>query len=561
MNNEEDKLNANVIGVVCHSTQNGITLIALIITIIILLILATITINVMLGENGLFNTAKNAGEDYQIAGIREKVEAMLAEYMTERYTNNKKLIDFLKEQKIEGKIQNVKDNNNGTYTIEVDGYDFTIKESDLSIIEISKSGPNPQITNVKITLENGITVPEDYSVELGTKLKIEFNASITGGKIKSIEPSIPYITNGTELEKQFIIIGDVDGTEYTKTITVSLKDKYMLKNPEIVLSNSEWTKNSIQVTVNWFNDNENLKKEISIDGGTTYQKYEGPIDVTKNCVIKAKISNDTKEAIGEIEVNKIDKLEPNTFTPTISDLVSSTELEIKAYTQDKDATEEYGKSGIKGYMYYVYKDGELIQKSDVINENSWIAKELNVGDTYDICVEAYDNAENVIKTEKISHTKLEVYKWAEYKANKSTTYSIKESSFTWKETFPECKESYFELLKTTNPQTFLNSANGKFESETSKNGLLRINLIAGNMYSTSSGGSHSVLYKVSSNNRTNEKKNGYDVYQIRGTEYTVESKVSYEKVEEYCGEVTSNNLTAYPDKDGQGDYWYERISD
>ena len=59
-----NKYNANVIGIVCYSTQNAITLIALIITIIILLILVGVTINLTLGENGLFNIAKNAVEDY-----------------------------------------------------------------------------------------------------------------------------------------------------------------------------------------------------------------------------------------------------------------------------------------------------------------------------------------------------------------------------------------------------------------------------------------------------------------------------------------------------------------
>ena len=42
--------------------QNGITLVALVITIIVLLILASVTISLTLGQNGLFNTAKNAAK-------------------------------------------------------------------------------------------------------------------------------------------------------------------------------------------------------------------------------------------------------------------------------------------------------------------------------------------------------------------------------------------------------------------------------------------------------------------------------------------------------------------
>ena len=52
----------------------GITLIALIITIIILLILAGVTINLTIGENGIFKAAKNAGKNYMEAQDRELAE-------------------------------------------------------------------------------------------------------------------------------------------------------------------------------------------------------------------------------------------------------------------------------------------------------------------------------------------------------------------------------------------------------------------------------------------------------------------------------------------------------
>lgn len=51
--------------------QKGITLVALVITIIVLLILASVTISLTLGENGLFQTAKNAGKNYSNASRDE----------------------------------------------------------------------------------------------------------------------------------------------------------------------------------------------------------------------------------------------------------------------------------------------------------------------------------------------------------------------------------------------------------------------------------------------------------------------------------------------------------
>lgn len=52
--------------------DRGITLIALVITIVVLIILATVAINISLGENGIFNRAKFAKEQYQNAENQEK---------------------------------------------------------------------------------------------------------------------------------------------------------------------------------------------------------------------------------------------------------------------------------------------------------------------------------------------------------------------------------------------------------------------------------------------------------------------------------------------------------
>ncbi len=109
----------------------GITLIALIITIIILLILAGVTINLILGENGLFNTTKQAGEDYKQAGAREKLEAVLVELQADKITkpeyNEKDYIDNRLKQnnmEVEGDI------------VTVEGWQFEI---DRSIPEIAQS--------------------------------------------------------------------------------------------------------------------------------------------------------------------------------------------------------------------------------------------------------------------------------------------------------------------------------------------------------------------------------------------------------------------------------------
>ena len=54
--------------------QNGVTLVSLVVTIIILIILAGISINLVLGDNGIITIAKKAKENIELARIEEETE-------------------------------------------------------------------------------------------------------------------------------------------------------------------------------------------------------------------------------------------------------------------------------------------------------------------------------------------------------------------------------------------------------------------------------------------------------------------------------------------------------
>ncbi len=56
--------------------QKGITLVALVITIIVLLILAGITISMTIGQRGILNRAKEAGQNYQNAAKQEEKDLL-----------------------------------------------------------------------------------------------------------------------------------------------------------------------------------------------------------------------------------------------------------------------------------------------------------------------------------------------------------------------------------------------------------------------------------------------------------------------------------------------------
>ncbi|MDO5557100.1 MAG: BspA family leucine-rich repeat surface protein [Clostridia bacterium] len=101
--------------------HSGITLIALIITIVIMLILAGITINLTLGENGIFLRAKQAKEQYEAASVQEKLELELTAMEVERnngedltvndYINKLKNIGYINDDNI--RIRSIGAVNNG----------------------------------------------------------------------------------------------------------------------------------------------------------------------------------------------------------------------------------------------------------------------------------------------------------------------------------------------------------------------------------------------------------------------------------------------------------------
>ena len=75
-----------------NEKNQGITLIALIVTIIVLLILAGITLSLVAGSDGILSRATNAVDKHEIASIKENVELKIAEDV-ERF-HEEKYVDF-----------------------------------------------------------------------------------------------------------------------------------------------------------------------------------------------------------------------------------------------------------------------------------------------------------------------------------------------------------------------------------------------------------------------------------------------------------------------------------
>ena len=169
------------------TSNSAITLIALIITIIVLLILAGVTLSMVMGESGIFGKANKAKEETSYANAQEKVRlAVLNSYNSQGDLDSKELkeninnIEGLKE-KIDGDIKyNLK--------ITVDNYEFEIKatgEVNDKLPENSKD--NPQKAGVEVELKEGWNenTVKGISVGEGNTIPVPKDFYYVGGTLSS----------------------------------------------------------------------------------------------------------------------------------------------------------------------------------------------------------------------------------------------------------------------------------------------------------------------------------------------------------------------------------------
>ena len=79
--------------------QKGITLIALVITIIVLLILAGVSINVITGDDGIIQKASLAKKENDIAQDKEKINLAVSEYKIENIEDETLALEEFLESK------------------------------------------------------------------------------------------------------------------------------------------------------------------------------------------------------------------------------------------------------------------------------------------------------------------------------------------------------------------------------------------------------------------------------------------------------------------------------
>lgn len=358
----------------------GITLIALVITIIVLLILAAVSIAMLTGENGLLQKATKAKKENKLAQAKEQINLMLQEYRIERDTgSNKSFENFLQEKKNDkkidgyGKNENYNENSTKLWDIELDGYFFTVDEDPLKILLYATTKVRPKASFEMITngyvLEGNI-VQFKITIELPEELKDAVTSVNLPDGVTKTDEGYSVSQNGTyEIE----VIANKDGVDYKTTLMVNIANIIERPNIEIPESEIKQSEFVVKVTNSYPTDADlnykyyigetekgsSKERSCKITGLASSTQYKVKVRVYIGDNTEYKESEEKTVTTKGIEINSIEGLER--INESAQTLAGKYELAKDLDFKDRNSYETDAK-----YNYY-----NADANNDGTPDNSW----------------------------------------------------------------------------------------------------------------------------------------------------------------------------------------------
>ena len=255
--------------------ENGITLVALVITIIVLLILAGISIQ-SITNTGLFANAKQAKEKSMEGQLKEEITLAIQSIQAEEvYKGNSVTLETLAGGQLEKELKDITaELTDGEINGEYKDYEYTIDSN----FNVTINGP---VTGVRI--KGSAEVQTGYVFE-GNTVEIKVTASITEGTITGIEaPEGATIKTDTSTTEKVYTVNK-NGAYTFKITSDSGKTKNITANVENILGApqikiSDITENSFKINVeNSYPEGVITEYKYSVGGtvkqqGTTDKSY------------------------------------------------------------------------------------------------------------------------------------------------------------------------------------------------------------------------------------------------------------------------------------------------
>ena len=385
--------------------KKGVTLVALVVTIVVLLILAGVSIAMLSGDNGLIKQAQNASDEWKIAQDLEQLElAKQAEIA--KGGGYIDVDDYFQRLEDEGivndKDADIVDNGDGTYDVTTEnGNTFEVTpvpdEENAEDIEIDYVGQGeivgPRINKIEVTDKTETSI----SVEVTTRnaeggnytysYKKATDSSYTQAQTTA---NNTYTFTNLEENTKYDIKVKLETSEGSieKTITVQTEAE---KPPEeetpvgtITFGTVTWSGGNASIQVN---TTSGYGMEYQINGTTegswTSIANNGTIqNLTHGNTVNVRLVNGSKR--GEVQSTTIkDETVPKV---TVSQQGSATTNSIAVSVQATD--NESGMSTSPTYTYFIKKtsEGSYTQKASNAN-NSYTFTGLDQETSYDIKVE------------------------------------------------------------------------------------------------------------------------------------------------------------------------------
>ena len=192
----------------------GITLITLAVTIVVLLILAGISINTVIGDNGIIKKAQSSAELTKESEAKEIINRTIMEfYLTNEYET---LEDFLNTKVSEGRIDKVEKNADGTLKVWKNDYSVTTENKTNS----SNNNDNNMNKRIKISITPYEGIYDSCEHE-----------AITNVNVEPTDTTLEYSTDGINYSTTIPRIINAG----TATINIrASKENYETKNVTVI---------------------------------------------------------------------------------------------------------------------------------------------------------------------------------------------------------------------------------------------------------------------------------------------------------------------------------------
>ena len=293
--------------------KRGITLIALVITIITILILAGVSINSIIGKNGIVERAQTTGKIQTVASIKEALELEKGDLLVNSKTVN--LNNYLDQisngdKKYEISSKEIIDDKNAEIIVD-DKYKFALKDTEEGDVEVTYQGVAAS-SDLSISAKSGTYVyPNGGTFTVtnnATRGELTVSSDATNIATATIEGNTVTVVPGTTAGKANIIVKSSANGDYAENKVVHVAT---VQNGTIELSVTPYTgiyDGKAHDAITKINVNPtDAKIEYSIDG-ENYSETVPTITETSSFTVTVRASKagyKTQSTTETVKVNKV----------------------------------------------------------------------------------------------------------------------------------------------------------------------------------------------------------------------------------------------------------------